>query len=138
MSFHGYSLHQSAYLYLDVHTHKIYTSCHVRFVETQFHFSNSTSIPDSTCPLPSWTLPSSSFPIASLSSTLHPAPAHHLLIASTSPLTWPSIAAMPTLSMGSGTSQSSSPPISVSFSPLSPIPTVDPYPIRGPTRLAFK
>ncbi|KAG7534176.1 Integrase catalytic core [Arabidopsis thaliana x Arabidopsis arenosa] len=53
--FMGYSLTQSAYLCLDITSGRLYTSCHVQFVESTFPFASplpkndQTSEPDITC-----------------------------------------------------------------------------------------
>ena len=56
--FLGYSFSQSAYLCLDVKTHKIYTSRHVCFVETEFPFSKINTSDNSNFTIPGTTWPS--------------------------------------------------------------------------------
>ena len=110
--FLGYSLHQNSYLCLDNKTHKIFTSHHVRFFETQFPFSHSNSISDFSSSSLSWSLLSYSFPLAFLSLPImvHQALVRDLTVALLCSLPRFSIESTPTLSAGSGTS------ISFSFS----------------------
>lgn len=117
-SFIGYSLHQSAYLCLDITTNKIYTSRHVQFIETEFPF---TKLDSSISPM---LFPSASTDWPSLVAPILPTqPAVAALRAP------PLIAVMPSLSMGSGISSSITLPrhsTSSMESPDSPPPAPNP------------